>query len=476
MEQAAMGLLKRLSSSSLALLLCLLGGAVTGWFAPSSGEPLFILGSAYLTLINMAALPLLVVATFFGLRQTLALPQPGRRTLFIVGLSAALVLACAVAGALLGVVSAPGKDIGQADLQYLGSLIQKSGGEAADARVSLRQPAQPVAPPQGSNLADLVPDNFFHALVVGQPLGILVCAILFGLAFASLLRDGTSPLIGIFEAVYRALESIISQVNIFIPFFAFAMAAYFAAKTDVRTLHAMGSFLASFFTIAAILSAAAFALICQRSKLPATTVLAALKTPALISLASGSATATIPDTIEAMSARLGFSRGIVELIIPTSSVFLRAGAALYFAVLAVFVSNIYGQPVTIRDFGLICLGASMASFASAGTTGGTSVLFAGSLLAMLNLPVEAALALLVAIDLLCDAPRNLLTLLFACVLIVLVSAGLPSERLDSSTSRDITSPRPVRLAFSRTSAAIALSLGLLAGMLITLAGVGVGMR
>jgi Na+/H+-dicarboxylate symporter len=476
-----MGFLKRLSSSSLVLVLCLAGGGLAGWFAPRAGEPLFVLGHVYLTLINMAALPLLVVATFFGLRQTLALPQPGRRILFIVGLSAALVLACAVAGALLGLVSGPGKNIGQADLQYLGRLIQQSGGEAADARMSLYEApetsAAPASPAASSADAKLIPDNFFHALVEGQPLGILVCAILFGLAFASLLRDSSSSaLVGIFEAIYRALETIISQVNIFIPFFAFAMAAYFTGRTDVRTLHAMGSFLATFFAISALLSAGAVALICRRSGLPAATVLGALKTPALISLASGSATATIPDTIEAMSSRLGFSRGIVELIIPTCSVFLRAGAALYFAVLAVFVCNIYGQPIAAREFGLICLGASAAAFASAGTTGTASVAFAASLLSLLNLPVEAALALLVAIDLLCDAPRNLLTLLFACVLIVLVSAGLPSERIDSGTVRGITSPNPVRLAFSRTSAAIALSLGLLAGMLITLAGVGVGMR
>ncbi|MDB5880178.1 MAG: hypothetical protein JWP43_56, partial [Ramlibacter sp.] len=202
-----MGLLKRLSSSSLALLLCLVVGGLVGWFAPATGEPLFVLGNVYLTLINMAALPLLVVATFFGLRQTLALPQPGRRTMFIVGLSAALVLACAVAGALLGIASGPGKNINQADLQYLGTLIQKSGGEAADARVTLRPSAQTATATQGSSFPNLVPDNFFHALVAGQPLGILVCAILFGLAFASLLHNGTGPLVGIFEAIYRSLET-----------------------------------------------------------------------------------------------------------------------------------------------------------------------------------------------------------------------------------------------------------------------------
>jgi aerobic C4-dicarboxylate transport protein len=471
-----MGFLKRLSSSSLGLFMCLVAGGMVGWFAPSSGKPLFVLGRIYLTLINMAALPLLVVATFFGLRQMLLLPKPAQRALFIVALSAALVAVCAVAGAAFGGISGPGKGIGLADRQYLGMLVQQAGGEAADARISRYEPLETNAGDDGAWLSDLVPDNFFHALVEGQPLGILVCAILFGLAFASMLRERTNALVGIFEAIYRALESIISRVNVFIPFFAFAMAAYFASGTDLRTLHAMGSFLVSFFAVAGLLSAAAFALICRRSGLPAGTVLAALKTPALIALASGSATATIPDTIEAMSSRLGFSRGIVELVIPTSSVFLRAGAALYFGVLGVFVSNVYGQPVTPGEFGVICIGAWMAAFASAGTTGTASVAFAGSLLAMLHLPVEAALALLIAIDILCDAPRNLLTLLFACVLIVLVSAGLPSERIDSSTTRDITSQEPVRLVFSRASAVIALSLGLLAGMLITLVGVGVGMK
>src|SRR5690606_23637416 len=112
-------------------------------------------------------------------------------------------------------------------------------------------------------------------------------------------------------------------------------------------------------------------------------VLSALKAPALISLTSASTTATIPDAIEAMSSRLGFSRGIVELVIPISSVFMRSGAALYFALVAVFVANIYGRPITPEEFMLICLGASMAAFASAGNNSLAAVGFAGIVLSML---------------------------------------------------------------------------------------------
>ena len=47
-----------------------------------------------------------------------------------------------------------------------------------------------VIKPVTTALSDMVPDNFFKALVEGRSLGILICAILFGLAFAALRRRG----------------------------------------------------------------------------------------------------------------------------------------------------------------------------------------------------------------------------------------------------------------------------------------------
>ncbi|MEO8022057.1 cation:dicarboxylase symporter family transporter [Polaromonas sp.] len=471
-----MGLLKRLSNSPLALLLCVMGGAMLGWFAPGVGGQAFILGQIYLALVNMAALPLLVVATFFGLRQTLALPQPGKRALMIVGLAVGLVVLCAVLGAMFGVLTGTGQDLSSANREYLGALVQVAGGDAANAEISLHGAEASEARATPDLWMAAVPDNFFRVLAEGQSLAILLCAILFGLAFAALLRPQTNALMGIFEAIYRTLELIISRVNVFIPVLAFGMAAYFVARTDARTLHAMGSFLSSFYLFASFLSGAAVLLIWRRSGLSPASVISALKAPVLISLTSASTTASIPDTIEAMSSRLGFSRGIVELVIPVASVFMRSGAALYFSLLAVFVANIYGRSIAPQEFMLICVGASLAAFASAGNNSLAAVGFAGVVLSLLNLPIEAALALFLAIDLVCEGPRNLLTLLFACVLIVLVSRGLPSERIETAASANLRALEPVRFVFSRTSVAMALACVLLAVLLITIAGIGVGMR
>lgn len=470
-----MGFLKRLSNSPLALLLCVLGGALLGWFAPGVGGEAFILGQIYLALVNMAALPLLVVATFFGLRQTLALPQPGKRALMIMGLAVGLVVLCAVLGAMFGVLAGTGQGLSSASREYLGALVQKAGGDAANAEISLYTGASEAAATPDLWMA-AVPDNFFRVLAEGQSLAILLCAILFGLAFAALLRPQTNALMGIFEAIYRTLELIISRVNVFIPVLAFGMAAYFVARTDARTIHAMGSFLGSFYLFAFFLSGVAILLIWKKSGLSPARVMSALKAPVLISLTSASTTASIPDTIEAMSSRLGFSRGIVELVIPVASVFMRSGAALYFSLLAVFVANIYGRSITPQEFLLICVGASLAAFASAGNNSLAAVGFAGVVLSLLNLPIEAALALFLAIDLVCEGPRNLLSLLFACVLIVLVSRGLPSERIETPASASLRTLEPVRFVFSRASVAMALACVLLAALLITIAGIGVGMR
>lgn len=471
-----MGLLKRLSNSPLALLLCMMGGGLLGWLAPTLGGQAFILGQIYLALVNMAALPLLVVATFFGLRQMLALPQPGKRALMIVALAVGLVVFCAVLGTVFGVLAGPGQNLSAGSREYLGALVQNAAGDAANAEISLYGTDIPETAKEAVFWSAAVPDNFFRALAEGQSLSILMCAIFFGLAFAALHKSQTSALMGIFEAIYRSLEQVISRVNVFIPVLAFGMAAYFVARMDLQTLQAMGSFLVSFFVFVFSLSGLAVALIWKKSGLSPGSVLAALKTPALISLTSASTTATIPDTIEAMSSRLGFSRGIVELVIPTSSVFMRSGAALYFALLAVFVANIYGRPIAAQEFFLICVGASLAAFASAGNNSFAAVGFAGIVLGMLNLPVEAALALFLAIDLICEGPRNLLSLLFACVLIVLVSRGLPSERIETAVSTARHALEPVRFVFSRAGVAMALACVLLVAILITIAGIGVGMR
>ena len=102
--------------------------------------------------------------------------------------------------------------------------------------------------------------------------------------------------------------------------------------------------------------------------------------------------------------------------------------------------------------------------------------FVGVVLQIVQLPVEAALALFMAIDHICEGPRSLLSLMMACVLIVIVSEGLPSERLEAQLKSDSVSGANVQLSFTLNSLLLAFGCFILMVLLIILLGIGVGMR
>jgi aerobic C4-dicarboxylate transport protein len=471
-----MGFLKALAQSPLALLLCLLAGVVAGVVVPSLAESAFVLGQVYLALINMVAIPLMVVATIFGLRQTMALPLPARRSAMIVVLGFGLVFLAASIGTGLGYLAGPGQHMDADSRAYLGAVVLSADGAAGNAEISLFGVDAEDALPAPRLWAILLPDNFFRALAQGQTLGILSCAILFGLAFAAMGKTRSNMLMNVFEAIYRTFEVIIYRVNLFIPVLAFGMAAHFAANVDGQILRSMGSFVAVFVAASLALATVSIVLVWRSVGTSLGMVLSSLKTPILISLTSASSTASVPDTIRAMSAKLGYSRGIVELVVPAASIFVRAGSAVYFALLAVFVANIYGHALNGTELVLICVGAAMSAFASAGASSFAIVGSGSVVLSLLNLPVEAALALFLAIDLICEAPRNLLSTLCCCVLIVLVCRGLPSERMDARLV-DVPGPAaPIQLKFTRESAFVALLCSAVLAALIVLAGIGVGQK
>lgn len=466
-----MHLLVRLSRSLLALLLCVIAGWVVGYFWPALGEAAFVIAQVYLATVSMAAIPLLVVATFFGLRQVILLPHPGKRVAMIGGLAVVLVFACAMVGAWGSIILNPGAGLDSDARQHLGALVQQQGG---DTEMRLWAAEQVMLPPP-SIWMTIIPDNVFRVLAEGKSLGILLAAIFFGAGFAALPKEQTQALNRLFEACYRALELIIHYANALLPIVAFGMSAHVLATANVMSIVSMGSFLLYFFGLIAVLCLACVIVISQRSGHSVVQVLHRLKEPLLVSLVSSSSTASIPHSIEALSSKLGFSRGIVELMVPISAVFLRAGSAIYYVMLTVFVANLYGRPLDAGEWLLVCLGATAASFASAGTNGLVNVGFATFTLSMLQLPAEAALALFIAIDFLCEGLRNMLNLLAACVLVSLVAAGLPSEKIAPS-AQEAPDVSPLQLVLTRGNAVVLVTGGILVATFIVLAGVGVGVR
>lgn len=451
------------------LLLCAAAGALLGMGPPAWSAPAWGVVLASTALLNMVCLPLLMVATLSGLRHLLALPHPSYRLLMIALAGGALMLTCAMAGILTAQWGQIGWQMDSTDQMTLGRWVigQASEGEV----ISLVGEQGRIESQERWSL----PSNVFGALSSGNLAAVMFCTLFFGLAFTAQRGPLSDSTVTQLDAISRAFEKLISTVNLALPLLVFAYAAQLASQWDPSLLRAMGDFLLGFWAVSWALISFMTILLIKLGNAPLGQLLQALKEASVLSLVSASPLAAVPASIEGLSNRLGFSRGMVEMLMPISAVFLRTGAALLYAMLAVFVAHVYGHQITPFEMLSLASVAALAALASAGSSGLASLGFAAAVVAHLRLPYEAALPLFAAIHIFCEGPARLLSLLTSCVLTVYVCGGLPIERPALPPAvRDHNGP--VRFTLSRQLGVLMAGCFLLAGLLSLILGFAFGLR
>ncbi|MBC7500236.1 MAG: cation:dicarboxylase symporter family transporter [Herminiimonas sp.] len=446
----------------------LLGGWV-GTLFPESAPGLAAVSTLYLSLIQMASLPFVVLAVFFGLQRLPTLPGAGRRLLMLVVMSVIAMLLCAMVGVLVASITSAGAGMSSTQTAALGELAMRS-----DSQFVMALRGVEGATPSLWDVTALVPNNLFAVLAYGSVPSVLIGVLLFGYAIAVQDPVASSHLSGIFEGIYRALESLVTRFNALLPAASFVLAAAATSAAGVESIVLLGSFLGAFFAATLIVSALSIGAICWRLQKSPWEVLTALRDPITVCLFSPVAVAAVPGFIHGMSAQLGFSRALVELFTPIAPVFIKAGEALFFAVLAIFIANLYDHALSLGDVALICLLSWAAALWSVGIVGVKSVILGTFVMTSLGLPLEAVLPVFLLVEVLCEGPRNLLSFLVSSALIALVSDGLYINSTEQVT--EAWQPSTVRLRFTRKQALAGSSLLALALLTVFCAGVGFGLR
>lgn len=444
----------------------LLGGWI-GTLFPGSAAVLAAVSMLYLSLIQMAALPFVILAVYFGLQRLPSEPGSGVRLARLAGMALLAMLLCAVVGVLAASLGGAGSGMSAAQTAALGRLALRSESQLS---MTMRGDDGAVEP---WDIGALVPDNFFGVLAYGALPSVLIGVLCFGAAVSVQDPQRSAQLSGIFEGVYRALESLVNRFNSLLPAAAFVLAAAATASAGVEAIVLLGSFLATFYAAALAVCAAAVAVICRKLNKSPWLVLMALREPITVCLFSPVAVAAVPGFIQGMSVRLGFSRGMVELVSPIAPVFIKAGEAMFFAVLAIFIANLYHHGLGAADIALICALSWAAALWSVGIAGVKSVLLGGFVMASLGLPLEAVLPVFMLVEVLCEGPRNLLSFLISSALIALVADGL---YINNEQDSEVWQPSTLKLVFTRKQALSVLFLLLIALFTVFCAGVGYGLR
>jgi aerobic C4-dicarboxylate transport protein len=166
--------------------------------------------------------------------------------------------------------------------------------------------------------------------------------------------------------------------------------------------------------------------------------IAYIKDELLIVLGTSSSETVLPHMIQKME-RLGASRSVVGLVIPTGYSFNLDGTNIYMTLATLFLAQATNTPLTIGQELTILAIAMLTSKGASGVTGAGFVTLAATLTIIPDIPIQA-LAILVGIDKFMSECRALTNLVGNGVATIVVSAWegeLDRARLRQGMARPV---------------------------------------
>jgi len=286
------------------------------------------------------------------------------------------------------------------------NLIQPGLGAALDMNVTpipthIQEKAQFSAT---SMLVEIVPENILKSMVNGEMLPLIFFSILVGCALNLIGKKGegfTKFIDGLNEVMLR----ITHWIMLLAPIGVFALMATLIANTGFAAFKPL-----SLFVLVVILGLALHTVVTLFSALTfiakiSPTVFVARMFPAIATaFTTDSSLATLPVTIECLEKRVGVSNKISGFVAPLGATVNMDGTALYEAVAAIFIAQVYGFELTVLDQVVICLTATLASIGAAGIPSAGLVTLV-IVLRSVNLPIEG-IGLVFAVDRILDMCRT----------------------------------------------------------------------
>ncbi len=423
-KQASMSLLKNpitvLAAITIAILLGVLGsrGDVT---VPANertiydwiGAVLIVcmpLGDMYLNMLRMTIYPILIAAIVSSIAGLVKTPEIGKYLSRMLAFFGLMLLLTAALGTFAGIIGRPGAGLSEEAKEILSRSIEKSEYKV-DIEISLAEQETQVEKATIIDfIANIIPRNVFKSLVDELALQLVIFSILFGIASGVIGGERSEFIVTVFEGLFKAFQAIISWLMYLLPIgLIFLIAGQIASSQKFfEVLAAMIRFIVLFYIVGLLLLVINTIIIWRRSKEKLGLVLKELLDPIIIALATRSSFATLPSAMKALNQKLGFFENATKLYIPLGITLGRFGNILYFALATVFVSQLYGSPLTTGSIFIALIGSIFAGTATAGATGLTTLGLMSIVLEPMGLPIEAVLILFMTIDTIIDPLRTLL--------------------------------------------------------------------
>jgi aerobic C4-dicarboxylate transport protein len=244
-------------------------------------------------------------------------------------------------------------------------------------------------------LLHIIPTTIVDAFAKGDILQVVFVAVLFGFALSAI-GDRGKPLITMIDALTQAVFSIVNMLMRLAPVGAFGAMAFTVGKYGIASLGPLAKLIGTFYLTAIFFILVILGGVSLLAGFSIIKFLFYIKEEVLLVLATSSSEPALP-TLMAKLERLGCSKALVGLVLPTGYTFNTDGSSLYMTLAALFIAQATNTPLTIGQQLTIFAVAILTSKGASGVQGAAFVALVATLTVIPTIPV-AGMALILGID------------------------------------------------------------------------------
>jgi len=393
------------TSLSFQVLAAIAMAIALGYLRPLQAIAMKPLGDAFIRLITMIISVIIfctVVTGIAGMESVKKVGRVGGKALLYFELVSTLAL-------IIGLV--------------VGNLVKPGAGfHVNPASLDAKAVAEYAGPAKAQSVTEflmhVIPNTMVDAFAKGDILQVVLVALLFGFALSAVGPRG-KPLVDLFDALAQTVFGIVNILMKFAPIGAFGAMAFTVGKYGITALGPLAKLIVTFYATCIFFVLVILGLIAHLAGFSILKFLRYIKEEILLVLAISSSEPAIP-TLMAKLEKLGCSKSLVGLVVPTGYTFNTDGTSIYMTLAALFVAQATNTPLTLMQQLTIFGVAVLTSKGASGVQGASFIALVATLTVIPAIPV-AGMALILGIDRFMSMFRALINMVANGVATVVVS-------------------------------------------------------
>jgi aerobic C4-dicarboxylate transport protein len=370
------------SSLWVQVLIAMVIAVVLGYVSPTRAIAMKPLGDAFIRMITMIITVLIfctVVTGIAGIEDLKRVGRVGGKALLYFEVVSTIAL---VVGLVVGHLVHPGSGFNVNPASLDAKAVADYAGQAK---------AQGVT----EFLMHIIPTTVTDAFAKGDILQVVFVSILFGIGLSSA-GPRAKPVLAMLESLTQVVFRVVNILMIFAPLGAFGAMAFTIGKYGLASLGPLVKLVATFYLTSILFVLLVLGAICRVAGFSIVKFLLYIKEEILLVLATSSSETAIPTLMEKLE-KLGCSRSLVGLVVPTGYTFNTDGSSLYMTLAALFVAQATHTHLTLLEQLTIFSVATLTSKGASGVQGASFIALVATLSVIPTIPV-AGMALILGID------------------------------------------------------------------------------